>query len=1525
MAFNRKKEDTPFDVFRREKKKKSESIFSSGGEAIHALVQAEYAVSGRLGSAETVLVDRNNLLVSKVDMTLRDGTPVEIKTVGADEIRTTNTPRFEHVAQLSYYVRSQGLQKGYLMYVARENTGLRKVFSIDTNGIYKYVAEQSLEYMTLRRGGVDPGKYDFAFHEAVSSGRSNEYYIHNFSKISEEAKLTQARFKELQRKQAWRQTYRQLASGIYEKASLNRSGIQNSFGMQSEWGSPTKRKKNWKSPEQVFEQNFQRAKLDRIASEYGDSVAEKFLINSSGNSSLQRTVNELVAQQTSQLTELTNALESLSDSTTSTTVGDEILERKEIVSRIEKVKKSMTPASIAEELTRKTKEQFPNLGKKRYKSADLRLQQRIEEILDPTKELPDPNIAEAPKPETRTQQHKTFKEAKNARARKRGVNRPKSVAATIKEQIDKNKLRPGRRIRPDMPVGEVQSVASAPGSPLWKARAAAQERRLAARKKARSADREAIKAQKKAFGTELVRLRQDVRAELLQNLSKLDNLEPQAIRTEIKRLLQNRNVRPDLIEDLVSEISSTVQNQVDKKGLQKKASQQNAEFKKLNAVQRAAQRLKELPDSMFGQARSEIVDALLQKDETGKLLLQNKKPQLIPNYESELGQLVEKKGDQVFQSQKQAINELVKTVNPNLSPEEIHELQISEQVRTQNQLRNQLRASLKVDDVVAGQLKGDYRETLGVLNFSSDSIETIERKRAEALIGRKQAPRMIEGVSPEGKERLKKYLRVRRPSLEEIRQDPLKGIPEQEQQFLRSYLADETKKSGRSVEQIVTNYHEQRVLRGNLHRSVFPEILQQRKADPKFVPSQEWIDSLEPEGFKYGRLGETLDETGRQKSKQSFVRALLNRADEMVKDGTDVEFLERQNKARKFKRLSFPERNLDSGRQPINPVTRPPVEIPKASPLTFFDIETSFGRNSTTNSFILEFAGAHLDDSVTSEIATLQGLENTYRQNKAGLTKNSLHVQASILNEKALKTIHSAQSVEELIKSNILGKESFEFYQQRLKEQHALGRSVDVLQLIQEDARDLLQTTGSFKDGKFVPSAKYADFKQVETLEEFFESQKKLISEVDEFFGKVPETTLVGHNIAAFDVNKLNTHADNLRLDVKNIRGLHSLEQIDTLTSEMSKDFFTKLREASQDLPSDLRAAFFEKHEVASGDRAKTLRALETLSSSMGFVDKTAQAAGKGAHRAAYDVFQQNIPVYVFMQNFLEQSAEKQKEMAAQMLENVVAVDNQASLVAPRVLPDVISDIPTIHPETTPRSIPDPKKPNIVTSFLQDAADEADPYLRKAKHWTSKVEGMIDDLASLKKGQIHGTYFRRPALAIGGLAVAGLAVAGVALGSAFYTGPKSPIKPPKKVLVHEDARVFPEEESATKIEARAMTDFGSGYQGLKKVLQAPALKTPPIKNLQGKVEQLPGELLEREFQLTIPRKAPDTSLLNTEVISEGATVEVELLKNYERGYIINKAETFNRRQKWVNMNMDGTRPVFENHKNQIRHHRMSGV
>lgn len=1576
MAFQRKKEETPFDKFRREKKKKSESIFSSGGEAIHTLVQAEYAMSGRLGSAETVLVDRNNLLVSKVDMTLRDGTPVEIKSVGAEEIRTTNTPRFEHVAQLSYYVKSQGLTKGYLMYVARENTGLRKVFSIDTNGIYKYVAENSLEYMTLRRGGVDPGKYDFAFHEAVSSGRSNEYYIQNFAKISEEAKLTQSRFKELQRKQAWLQTYRQLASGIYEKASLNRSGVTNAFSTQSEWGSPTQRKKNWKSPEQVQQQRNARRKLDRLAGEYADEI-NALAMPSQGVKPVS-TIETRIKNLRSDLAKYKEGIEKIHielqnprSGINNVSIGNKVWTIPELDQEIAKIEQQLQPQQFYDDLTKGPKEKFPNLGKQRYAEAEAVLKTEVEKMLGPlpakpakpakppktpkTPEVTLPNNAEVPRAmsatekltniienrvtpvDVKSQAAKLHKQLNDNAQKKRGPISEEAAEAYRKKREAKAARRAERAAR-----RAAELTGTEKSNQIKRAIKKAKQRADNLTKKAVT-QKTTVSPEKlslaKARRQELSRLRKEVGEDLVNNLKNLNALDPDSITAEVKKLLSARGVNPALVEELAPQISGNAQHHINahaKKQAYLEA-QKNLPAPKPQELRDLKGRLpSDLSDEMFVRARAEVTDALLQKDSAGEILLKNKKgeivprngvPELIPGYQSQIEQITRQKTGKVAGDSAEEINALVKARNPGLSIEELQRLQRAERVRTHEQLSNQVKAFFQVDKAVEGQLTGDYRKTIDVI---PDDIEAIRRERATKLINRRYAvvsPAGATEQTPEAPQQKRKL--VQQPSLEEIRKDPFTKLPESESQFLKNYLSQESAKSGRPVEQIITDYHEQRVLKGQLHRDVFPEILEKRKADPKFVPTQEWVDSLDSGAFKYGRTGEVLDAKGSAKSQQSFVRNLLNRADRMVEDGQADEFLERRRKSQEFqkrtrKKATFPARTLSEGRSSLVPAERPPVTTPKPSGLTFFDIETSYGRNSTTNSFILEFAGTHLDESVTKDIAQLQGLESSYRQNKAALTKNSLHVQASILNEKALTTIQKAKTVEELIQNKVLGKESFEFYQRRLKEQHALGRNVEVLQLIQEDARDLLQTTGSMKDGKFVASSKYADFKQVETLEEFFESQQKLLSEVDEFFGKAPKTTLAGHNITAFDINKLNTHAENLRADVKNIRGLHTLEQIDTLTSQMSKDFFTRVRESTAELPSELRAAFFERHEVASGDRSKTMRALENLAGAMGFVDEAAQAGAKGAHRAAYDVMQQNIPVYSFMQDFLGRTADEQKEIASRMLQNMVAVDQKASLPHPQVLPDVTAEIPTVHPSTVPREIPKPSKPNIVTEFLKNTADEAEPYLQKAKHWTSQVEGLIDDALATKKGQVHGTYFRRPALAVGGLAVAGLAVAGVALGSAFYSGPKSPMRPPGKVLVHEDARVFPETESDTRIQARAMTDFGSGYQGLKKVLQAPALKTPPIKQLEGKIEQLPGQLLDKEFSLTMPRKSA-TPTPNSEVITETATVEVELLKNYERAYITNKTETLTRRHKWKNMNADGTKPVFESYKNQVRHHRMSGV
>lgn len=1161
-----KSKDTPFDSLRSKQKKKSENLFTSGGETIHRLIQAEYAMQGRLGAAEGILYDQQNMLISKVDVTLKDGTPVEVKSIGIEELREMSHPKFEHVAQLSYYVKAQGLQKGYIQYVARENTGVRKVFEIDARGLYKNISDASTQYMIDRRGGASQSKFDFALKEGLESFRGEDYYTKNYRRIAEEAKMFQSRLKEIQRKKDWMNTYRQLTSGLYEKNSLAVSGMQANFDTQSEWGSPTKRKILWRHGVQYTDPR----------QKDGTSKSKKEAIEYRKKRRLEKEIEKSYVQDKKQ--------------------------RKQLIEKIPKKKK----------------------------------------VVD---SLPIP--------------------------------KGKDIEAVIRERIIKDfwttpRNSKGRFVKRDLSLKSKDAVAL-------------------------------IQKHLDAF-------------------SKMIDHSPEALKKEL--------------------------------------------------LARSGGTLEEFAPNFVGRVREE----------------------------------------------------------------------------------------LKVEKANQGQLRKNIFKT------KYDPVQTARTSQLRAASSLKAYDQ--------------KTKRIRFMKREEALQGPLASLIGSEK---------------------VNRIYDQLDAKRKIRKEYLDKMIRGVPVDFESIP-----DDL----FILDRKGNELSSEIIKKKKTNFVRSIVDRRDQMVKDGTAKEYLERRERVSRRKRrdkknISFGAKTLKSENVVLEALEK--KRLPSTNKnLLFFDIETSYGKESASN-FILEFAGTKLDKSAVEEIKTLQGLENLYRSSEKTLTKNALHLESTILNQDLISAVKNASSIEELVKSNALGKESLQYYRDRAFTQMELGRKVSMLDLIKEDVASIAQTTGSFQGDTFKVSEKYSGFKQAGTLEDFIVSQKQMVSQIDNYFTSQldSKTALAGHNIALFDVNKVVSHADSLRKEIKGVRSLIQAEKVDTLTSDIAKQFFSTLREVSKDFDADLRASFFEKQEVFGGEKKKSIRALEHLSRAMGFTGEAASYSGQ-AHRASFDVFQQSIPVYSYMETFNQASEEEQKRMANELLQNYSRTTQTS-----RVLPEIVPEKQVLE------AVKSKPLQKAQSEWMEALTQEARPHLRKLEHLVKQGETVLDHFFTPKGSRIHSTYLRRPGLGLVGLGVGALTVAGVAFSSMLGPTNTKPIRPVAKPLVHEDAAIFPEEESLMKIQQRIPTDFGSGYQGLKKVLQAPALKRPPIKNLEGLREQLPGVGNKPILNLKPKEKiAPPT----TQVPSSPQR------SKFDHSNVENNAslEKIRRRKKWRALNQEGTKAVFENNLNRVGHHKMKG-
>lgn len=75
-------------------------------------------------------------------------TPIEVKSVDSDELRSMRGPRPDHMAQANFYAHALNSERAYILYVNREDTKERTMFSVpyDPGSLISQV-QQSRSYI----------------------------------------------------------------------------------------------------------------------------------------------------------------------------------------------------------------------------------------------------------------------------------------------------------------------------------------------------------------------------------------------------------------------------------------------------------------------------------------------------------------------------------------------------------------------------------------------------------------------------------------------------------------------------------------------------------------------------------------------------------------------------------------------------------------------------------------------------------------------------------------------------------------------------------------------------------------------------------------------------------------------------------------------------------------------------------------------------------------------------------------------------------------------------------------------------------------------------------------------------------------------------------------------------------------------------------------------------------------------------------------------------------------------------------
>lgn len=209
-------------------KKESSKEVAKMGDAVHALVQSEFASRGMLAAAEPILFDKKNLLVSKLDAVMATGEVVEIKSASLQDILTMTRPRPEHVAQLLYYLKAAGTKDyGTLLYVARESPGVRKGFRVALDGTFKHVEANALAYMVGRRGETarPEARFNSAFAEGIRSYEPTSTLKDSYNDKLREYRQLRAYKLEALKREAWNNAYKQAISKAYAPEFVTAGGF----------------------------------------------------------------------------------------------------------------------------------------------------------------------------------------------------------------------------------------------------------------------------------------------------------------------------------------------------------------------------------------------------------------------------------------------------------------------------------------------------------------------------------------------------------------------------------------------------------------------------------------------------------------------------------------------------------------------------------------------------------------------------------------------------------------------------------------------------------------------------------------------------------------------------------------------------------------------------------------------------------------------------------------------------------------------------------------------------------------------------------------------------------------------------------------------------------------------------------------------------------------------------------------------------------------------------------------------------
>lgn len=644
-------------------------------------------------------------------------------------------------------------------------------------------------------------------------------------------------------------------------------------------------------------------------------------------------------------------------------------------------------------------------------------------------------------------------------------------------------------------------------------------------------------------------------------------------------------------------------------------------------------------------------------------------------------------------------------------------------------------------------------------------------------------------------------------------------------------------------------------------------------------------------------------------------------------------------------RWSLPDSDIASlpPRPPSRTVPKSPFENLKG-PLTFFDIETSIPKGSGfTTPYVFEFASASLTGDQVEQLKSLQGLEDvhkTLRQQIAiGQHQEVTNLRSSVLAPSTVARIQKAQSLGELVDAGVMGEDARRFYTERFVQQRQAGAPfATVLDLVKADMQDVALST--IRDGQLVD--KYADFHQATTLDQFIGSQRQMIQEIEQVAGRTSKSAWAGHNIGAFDIPKLLAHAEAMNTEVSNLRARAQGEFVDTLRSPLFKDFGQQLR---QDLShvGDLTYLGELLSGIEEGGKKGTLAGLERFSIAAGFVPQDVSKGGGGAHRALFDVVQENIPLVGYIQDYMSLPDDQRRERAQELLQRFREMGEGQEVAPIRELPsidlkaasrDLHGPSPLSHVQKPVHlDIPTPQFVRETREALSQASDVIGAGAKKVGQLSHEMDRAVYNFFNEGfQKRLAPSHMKNPTLAMAGLAMGGLGLAAVSLGTSGTppTQWRNPMRHSGPIMSGKDeAHVIPSEESASRVASRtAYTDFGSGYQGMVGSISAlfrvarhstkpgSQLRLPnPGKGVvQAPKERMLPELLEQPIARPKSTAYPDIRIQNPMPLEQAGAQAVQGIQEKKRKI------TF--RRKWFSHAENAMEAHFRMGQGRIGHHRM---